>query len=131
MAEAVDRRIEPHSANLWTDVALYRLQITTAGTAVASFTRTNGPAPATSPSGEAVIVLDWPRRPTHLRQSVDGGRRAGRRQCALIERRRESRIPEHRGVATFPLHLIGHSRGAIDWFPSWRVLGQSGISSIR
>src|SRR5438477_10354833 len=59
MAEAVDRRIEPQSANLWTDVALYRLQITAAGTGVASFTRTNGPAPATSPSGEAVIVLDW------------------------------------------------------------------------
>src|SRR4051812_13286067 len=59
MAQAVDSRIEPGNAP-WSDASLYKMVMTgSSPVTVQSFTRTSGPLPSASKSGEVVIELDW------------------------------------------------------------------------
>ncbi|MBC8106255.1 MAG: hypothetical protein H7Z14_06665 [Anaerolineae bacterium] len=127
MAEVVDRRIEPQSGSLWSDVALYRLQITPAGTGVASFTRTNGPAPSTSSTGEAVIVLDWAAASDSIFGNPSTAVVAPVVASALLGAGASLGFASTSGALAVPLHLIGHSRGGSMVSEIARVLGQSGI----
>ncbi|MGH7178674.1 MAG: hypothetical protein ACREJC_14955 [Tepidisphaeraceae bacterium] len=125
MCEAVDRRIEPSSGALWTNAALYRMQMTQSGgnVTVASFARTNGPAPASSSTGEAVIALDW--------ASISGlsGPSTGTIAQSVVNALLGAGTGLGFGgdLVSLPMHVVGHSRGASLVAELARLLGQRGI----
>ena len=125
MAEAVDRRIEPQSANLWTDVALYRMRMTqTDGVvSVQSFARASGPPPSASRSGEAVLVLDWASISGIGGPSVTPVAQAAVNELLVAG----SSLGFGVRAVALPVHVIGHSRGAALCAEIARFLGQNGV----
>lgn len=86
--------------------------------------RVAGNAPATSDSGEIVVMLDW-------RQLADGDSYNTYQVAAAVLPAMLSTnfIPElgGRALAEYPLHLIGHSRGGSLICELSRLLGTNGI----
>jgi hypothetical protein len=108
MAEAVARRIDPQGASTWANVSHYRMQVTNpSAPVVTTFTRTEGPAPSASSTGEIVISLDWV--PVDSLSGPSTGTVAQAVANALLSAGASFGFGGE--LMELPIHLIGHSRG--------------------
>lgn len=127
MAEGVARRIEPDASAMFSNVSRYRLRIVQSGAnpVVESFTRTAGPAPSSSTTGEAVIELDW------AAASGLSGPSTGAVATTVLNALASPASAlgfGSRGVFGLPIHLVGHSRGASLVADLARQMGQLGLA---
>jgi len=104
------------------DAAIYRLQFTSG--LAGSFTKLSGPAMLGSVSGEIIILLDWG-------PAADGNSFNTTQVAAAVLPflTATNSIAElgGRALATWPLHLIGHSRGGSLVCELSRLLGEQGV----
>jgi hypothetical protein len=103
------------------DAVIYRLQVTGSG---ASFSKLAGGDPLATTSGDIIVLLDW--------GAVAGGNSFNTTEVAnavLPLLTVTSALPElgGRALVSWPLHLIGHSRGGSLVCELSRVLGEQGI----
>jgi hypothetical protein len=104
------------------DAAIYRLQFNSS--LVGTFTKLSGPSPLASVSGEIIILLDW--------GPVAGGNSYNTAQVAaavLPFLTATNSLAElgGRALVSWPLHLIGHSRGGSLVCELGRLLGEQGV----
>jgi hypothetical protein len=106
MAEDVAKRVDPQGASTWANVSHYAMRVTS-GPTVSSFTRTDGPAPSASSTGEIVISLDWSA------VSNLGGPSTGAVAQVVANALFAAGLSMGFGgeLLELPIHLIGHSRG--------------------
>ncbi|MDB6068251.1 MAG: hypothetical protein JWR26_4459 [Pedosphaera sp.] len=92
-----------------------------------SVTRTNGSAPFATDSGEIIVELDWSVISADVFHSY--GSTLGVATVVNWVLTQTNIIPELEGhaLAEFPLHLVGHSRGASLMAETSRQLGTNGI----
>jgi len=108
MAEDVARRIDPQGASTWANVSHYRMQVTNpSAPVVTTFTRTEGPAPNVSSTGEIVISLDWV--PVDSLSGPSTGTIAQAVANALFAAGPSLGFGGE--LMELPIHLLGHSRG--------------------
>jgi hypothetical protein len=92
---------------------------------VVSFTRTAGPLPVSSPTGEAVIELDWAAA-----SGLSGPSTAIVAQAVFtaLQDPAEALGFGARGILGLPIHLIGHSRGGSLVAELGRLFGTVGVA---
>ena len=106
------------------DVTEFRLTVTASG---ATLQKTAGPDLADSPTAEAVVELDWSSISTSETQNGESTIRYVAREAAALLLRANPAQGLAQPLAQLPIHVMGHSRGAVISTELAGALGARGV----